>query len=160
MSPSNPVKTEQPAGDFHVVVRGNAKSFLQDVTVGSHHLEADEPASVGGTGAAPDPYDYLLAGLGACTSMTVGLYARKKKWPLEDVTVSLRHSRIHAKDCEDCVTKDGLLHQLDVQVGLTGPLTAEQHAALMAIAGKCPVHQALTSEIKIRLTEAAKAPAS
>ena len=160
MSPSDPVKIDQPADDFHVVVRGNAKSFLQNVSVGSHHLQADEPTTVGGSGAAPDPYDYLLAGLGACTSRTVGLYARKRKWPLEDVTVSLRHSRIHAKDCEDCETKDGLLHQIEVQVAMTGPLTAEQHTALMAVAGKCPVHQALTSEIKIRLTDATKPVAS
>jgi len=160
MSASNPPTTAQSADAFHVVVRGNAKSFLQNVTVDSHQFQADEPANVGGGGAAPDPYDYLLAGLGACTSMTVGLYARKRKWPLEDITVSLRHSRIHAKDCEDCETKDGMLHQIEVQLAMTGPLTAEQHTALMVVAGKCPVHQALTSEIKIRLSDAAKAVAS
>lgn len=154
MSASDSAKTEQSAGPVHVVVRGDAKSFLQNVTVGSHHLRVDEPVSAGGTESAPDPYDYLLAALGACTSMTVGLYARRKKWPLQDITVSLRHSRIHAKDCEDCVTKVGMLHQIDVQVELTGPLTPEQHATLMEVAGKCPVHQTLTSEIKIRLTEA------
>src|SRR5258708_1436266 len=92
-----------------VVVRGNASGFLQEVVSGAHHLSADEPASAGGGDAGPNPYDYLLAGLGACTSMTVGFYARRKQFPLENITVSLHHSRIHAKDCEECVTKEGML---------------------------------------------------
>src|SRR5688572_4833935 len=87
-----------------VVVRGNAASFLQDVVTGAHRLQADEPVSYGGGDAAPGPYDYLLTALGVCTSMTVGLYARRKNLPLENITVSLRHSRIHAKDCEECET--------------------------------------------------------
>src|SRR5207244_3099097 len=99
----------------------------------------DEPTSVGGGGAAPGPYDYLLIGLGACTSMTVGFYARSRKWPLDNITVSLRHSRIHAKDCAECETKEGMLDRIDVEVGLTGALTEEQRAKLMEIAGKCPV---------------------
>lgn len=86
--------------------------------------------------------------------MMVGLHARQKKWPLENITVSLRHSRIHAKDCAECVTKEGMLDRIDVEVELTGPLTPEQHATLMEIAAKCPVHQALTSEINIRLRAA------
>ena len=80
--------------------------------------------------------------------MTVGFYARRKKWPLQDITVSLNHSRIHAKDCEDCLTKEGLLHQIDVQVELAGPLTPEQHATLMEVAGKCPVHRTLNRRSK------------
>ncbi len=135
----------------HVVVRGNARSFLQEVIVGTHHLQVDEPASVGGSDVAPDPYDFLLAGLGACTSMTVGLSARRKKWPLENITVSLRHSRIHAKDCEECETKEGMLDRIDMNIDLTGPLTSEQHARLMEAASKCPVHRTLKSEIDIRL---------
>ena len=134
-----------------VVVRGNARGFLQEITAGAHHLRADEPIEVGGTDAAPDPYDYLLAGLGACTSMTMGLYARKRKWPLEDITVSLRRSRIHAKDCTDCETTEGMLDDLDVEVVLTGPLSDAQRATLMSIAHKCPVHRTLKSEIKIRI---------
>jgi putative redox protein len=137
--------TNQP----DVVVRGNASGFLQEITTGRHHFRADEPASVGGTDSAPDPYDYMLAGLGACTSMTLGLYARKRKWPLEDVTVALRRTRMHAKDCADCETKEGLLDRIDVEVEVTGPLTDEQRAALMAVAQKCPVHRTLKSEIKI-----------
>ena len=96
-------------------------------------------------------YDYLLAGLGACTSMTVGLYARRKEIPLENITVSLRHSRIHAEDCAACDTKVGMLDRIDVEIELTGPLTPEQRAKLMEIAGKCPVHRTLKSEIDIKL---------
>ena len=138
----------------HVVVRGNAEHFLQKITVGKHQLEADEPTSAGGTESAPDPYDYLLAGLGACTSMTVGWYARQKKIPLENITVSLRHLRIHARDCADCETKDGMLDRIDLEVRLTGPISPEEHAKLMEIAGKCPVHRTLKSEIDIRLQSA------
>lgn len=137
-----------------VIVRGSGREFLQQITVGKHQLRADEPMNVGGSDAAPDPYHYLLAGLGACTSMTVGLYARQRKWPLANITVSLRHSRVHAKDCEECLTKDGMLDRIDVEIELTGSLTPEQHAKLMEIAEKCPVHRTLTSEINIRLREA------
>jgi putative redox protein len=140
----------------HIVVRGRAKNFQQQITAGKHHLVGDEPVSVGGDDAGPDPYDYLLTSLGVCTSMTVGLYARRNKWPLENITVSLWHSRIHAKDCEECQTKDGMLDRIDVEVELTGSLTAEQHAKLMEIAEKCPVHRTLTSEINIRLRSAEK----
>lgn len=137
----------------HVIVRGTAAGFRQEVSAGSYSFAVDEPRSLGGTETAPDPYDYLLAALGACTSMTIGLYARRKKLPLENVTVSLNHSRIHAKDCEDCETKDGMLDRIDVDVQLSGTLTAEQRAALMSVAAKCPVHRTLTSEIDIRLRE-------
>ena len=143
-----------------VVVRGDARSFKQEVDVGKHHVIADEPESTGGGDAGPDPYDYLLTSLGVCTSMTVGLYARRKQIPLENVTVSLSHSRIYAKDCEECETEAGMLDRIDVEVELTGSLSAEQHAKLMEIAGKCPVHRTLTSEINIRLRPAQKSPAS
>jgi putative redox protein len=138
-----------------VIVRGNATSFLQEIEVGPYRLRADEPVSVGGTDTAPDPYDYILAGLGACTSMTIGLYARRMKLPLESITISLRHSRIYAKDCEECETKEGMLDRIDVEIALTGALTSEQRAKLMEMAGKCPVHRTLTSEINVRLHEVA-----
>lgn len=140
--------SESPAA---VVVRGTVGGFLQEVVSGQHHLRADEPVSAGGQDAAPGPYDYLLIALGVCTSMTVGLYARRKEFPLENITVSLSHARIYAKDCEECETKEGLLDRIDVNVELTGPLTPEQHAKLMEIAAKCPVHRTLKSEINIRL---------
>jgi putative redox protein len=143
-----------------VVVRGDAHSFKQEIVSGRHQLVADEPASAGGGDAGPDPYDYLLASLGVCTSMTVGLYARRKQFPLENITVSLWHSRIHAKDCEECETKDGMLDRIDVEIELTGSLSEAQHAKLMEIAAKCPVHRTLTSEINIRLRAAPKTSAS
>lgn len=120
-------------------------------------MQADEPVSYGGGDAAPGPYDYLLAALGVCTSMTIGLYARRKKLPLENITVSLRHSRIHARDCEECETKEGMLDRIDMDIALTGQLSPEQHARLMEIAAKCPVHRTLKSEIDIRMKEGAPA---
>jgi uncharacterized OsmC-like protein len=143
-----------------VVVHGDAENFEQEITAAKHHLVADEPVSAGGGDAGPDPYDYLLASLGVCTSMTVGLYARRNKFPLEKVKVSLWHSRIYAVDCEECETKEGMLDRIDVEIELTGSLTEAQHAKLMEIAAKCPVHRTLTSEINIRLRTAPKASAS
>jgi uncharacterized OsmC-like protein len=156
-STSTTIDQSKPAD---VVVRGNASGFLQEVVSGKHNLRADEPVSAGGSDAAPGPYDYLLIALGVCTSMTVGLYARRKQWPLENITVSLRHSRIHAKDCEECETKEGMLDRIDTEIELTGSLTAEQRAKLMEIAAKCPVHRTLKSEINIRLQTAEKLSAS
>ena len=145
--------TEMDKQTAHIVVRGGAENFQQEITAGKHHFVADEPVNVGGGDAGPDPYDYLLASLGVCTSMTVGFYARRNHLPLENVMVSLWHSRIHASDCEECETKAGMVDRIDVEVELTGPLTPEQHAKLMEIAAKCPVHRTLTSEINIRLRE-------
>jgi putative redox protein len=142
----------------HIVVRGGADSFQQEIIAGKHRLVADEPASAGGGDAGPDPYDYLLASLGVCTSMTIGFYARRNHLPLENITVSLWHSRIYAKDCEECETKEGMLDRIDVEVELTGSLTPEQRAKLMEIAAKCPVHRTLTSEINITLRAAEKSP--
>ena len=132
-----------------VTVRGDAGGLAQEITIGLHRLAADEPASAGGTDTGPNPYDLLLAALGSCTSMTLTLYARRKQWPLESVTVRLRHSRIHAADCDSCETKEGLLDHIDREVGLVGPLDGDQRARLLEIADKCPVHRTLTSEIVI-----------
>ena len=143
-----------------VVVHGDASSFKQEIVAGKHRLLADEPVNAGGSDAGPDPYDYLLTALGVCTSMTIGLYARRKNLPLQRIKVSLRQSRIYAKDCEECETKEGMLDRIDVEIELTGPLSTEQHDKLMEIAAKCPVHRTLTSEINIRLRAAQKSPAS
>src|SRR5438045_5273846 len=137
-----------------VVVRGDASSFKQEVVAGTHRLLADEPVNAGGSDAGPDPYDYLLTALGVCTSMTIGLYARRKNLPLQTIKVSLRQSRIYAKDCEECETKEGMLDRIDVEIELIGSLSEAQHAKLMEIAAKCPVHRTLTSEINIRLRSA------
>jgi putative redox protein len=132
------------------IVHGSAKGFVQEVTVGEHRLVADEPTALGGTDTGPTPYDLLISALGACTSMTVSLYARRKHWPLEAVTVRLRHSRVHAADCADCETKEGGIDRIESEIELHGALTEEQRARLLEIAGKCPVHRTLTSEIEIR----------
>ena len=134
----------------HVIVHGTATGFAQEIKIGSHELYTDEPVSFGGTDSGPSPYDLLLAALGSCTSMTIGFYARKRRWPLENTTVSLRHSRIHAADCEECETKEGKIDRIELDIHLTGSLTDEQRAKLMEIADKCPVHQTLTSEINIK----------
>ena len=139
-----------------VVVHGDASSFKQEIVAGKHRLLADEPVNAGGSDAGPDPYDHLLTALGVCTSMTIGLYARRKNLPLQTIKVSLRQSRIYAKDCEECETKEGMLDRIDVEIELTGPLSTEQHDKLMEIAAKCPVHRTLTSEINIRLRAAEK----
>jgi len=137
-----------------IVVHGDARTFQQQITAGRHRFIADEPVSVGGGDAGPDPYDYLLASLGVCTSMTVGYYARRNRWPLEQITVSLSHARIHARDCEECETKEGMVDRIDVEIELSGSLSELQRAKLMEIAAKCPVHRTLTSEINIRLRTA------
>jgi putative redox protein len=142
----------------HVSVRGDASGFLQQATAGNHTFQIDEPRSVGGTESAPDPYDYLLAALGACTSMTVGLFARRNKFPLEGVTVRLSHSRIHAKDCAECQTKKAMLDRIDVRIELKGQITEEQRKRLMEVAAKCPVHRTLVSEIDLRI-ESVQPPA-
>jgi putative redox protein len=133
-----------------VVVRGNAKGFAQEVVVGAHRLTADEPAALGGTDSGPSPYELLLAALGACTSMTVAMYARRREWPLKEVSVRMKHSKIHAEDCESCETKEGMLDRVESEIELAGELTAEQREKLLEIAKKCPVRRTLTSEIDVR----------
>jgi putative redox protein len=127
--------------------------FEQAIIAGPHRYVADEPMSAGGNGAGPSPYEYLLAGLGACTSMTVRLYADRKQIPLRHVAVHLRHDKIHAADCENCETKVGMVDRIDRTVTLQGELDTEQRAKLMEIADKCPVHRTLSSEISIKTTE-------
>ena len=136
-----------------VVVRGSAAGFAQVIHAGRHRLAADEPVSAGGTDTGPSPYDLLLAALGACTSITVGMYARRKAWPLDEVTVHLRHSKIHAADCAECETREGMLDRIERDIHFNGSLTGEQRSKLLEIADKCPVHRTLTSEIKIATRE-------
>ena len=154
-----PVPAEQAAvaGEVprQVVVRETRNSkFQQTIAVGPHHMLADEPVSAGGEDTGPGPYDFLLAGLGACTSMTMRLYAERKALPLQRVTVTLKHAKIHAQDCVECETKTGMLDQIDRVIAMEGALDPEQRAKLMEIADKCPVHRTLTSEIRIVTTSA------
>ena len=139
-------RSDKPA----VIVRGSAAGFAQVIHAGRHRLIADEPASAGGTDTGPSPYDLLLAALGSCTSITVGMYARRKGIPLEEVTVQLRHSKIHAADCAACETKEGMLDRIERDIHFDGHLSDEQRSRLLEIANKCPVHRTLTSEIEIR----------
>jgi putative redox protein len=132
-----------------VVVHGAATGFAQEIRIGPHRLVADEPSAVGGSDRGPGPYDLLMSALGACKSMTVSLYARRKAWLLKGVTVTLRHSRDHAADCQSCEKEDRLLDRIDVTVELQGELTAEQRLRLLEIANKCPVHKTLTSNVHI-----------
>ncbi|OCK61432.1 bifunctional alpha/beta hydrolase/OsmC family protein [Bradyrhizobium sp. LMTR 3] len=134
----------------NVVVRETRNSkFQQIVATGPHQMVADEPVAVGGQDSGPGPYDFLLAGLGACTSMTMRMYADRKSLPLDRVTVTLKHSKIHAKDCAECETREGMLDQIDRVISIEGALDADQRTRLMEIADKCPVHRTLTSKIRI-----------
>jgi putative redox protein len=135
-----------------VTVRGAADGFVQEIAAGRHQLRSDEPASAGGTDRGPTPYDLLLAALGSCTSMTVGMYARRKQWPLTRVTVHLSHSRVHARDCAVCEHEQAMLTVINREVAFEGTLSDEQRARLLAIANRCPVHRTLESTIEVRTT--------
>jgi putative redox protein len=132
-----------------VIVQEEDHLFTQNIFTDSHSLKADEPATVGGRNLGPNPYEYLMAALGACTSMTIRMYANRKQIPLKNIEVTLRHSRIHAKDCEDCETDKGMIDVLDKNVTLDGNLSQEQKEKLMEIAEKCPVHKTLLNDILI-----------
>ena len=132
-----------------VVAETRTNKFQQQITIGPHRLIADEPVAAGGEDTGPGPYDLLLSALGACTAMTMRMYADRKALPMERVSVTLNHKKIYAKDCEECETKDGMLDQIERNISIAGHLDAEQRAKLMEIADKCPVHRTLTSEIRI-----------
>lgn len=132
------------------IVVSSVDYLKQEITAGKHRLIADEPLEAGGSDAGPDPYSLLLAALGACTAMTLQMYARRKQWPLEKVEVSLRHSRIYAKDCDECETEEGKIERIDRYISITGPLTVDQKNRLMEIAKRCPVHKTLVSEVSIK----------
>jgi putative redox protein len=130
------------------VTEAGTGTYTQQITAGQHRLVADEPRPIGDD-AGPTPYDLLLAALGTCTSMTLRMYADRKGWPLERVRVTLRHSRIHAKDCADCETSVGFIEQIDRDIELTGDLDETQLERLRHMADRCPVHQTLTSEVHV-----------
>ena len=133
-----------------VIVRGDGAGFAQEIDAGRHRLRADESLAGGGTDTGPSPYDYLLVALGTCKSMTIALYAQRKHWPLEGVTIRLRHSKIYASDCADCDTKEGKLDRIVCEIELLGKLGAEERAQLIEIAQKCPVHRTLKSDVDIQ----------
>jgi putative redox protein len=137
------------AADGWVTVRTQASGFRTEVRAGDHAFVADEPLAVGGTNSGPTPYDYLLGALGACTTMTLRMYAGRKGWPLEEVEVQLRNARSHAADCDECETKPVGFRRLERRIELRGPLTEEQRRRLLEIADRCPVKQTLGQGIAI-----------
>jgi putative redox protein len=147
-----PVQQEVPAPDVskgNIFVGEGNRRFLRDIHSDDHAWLADEPRRLGGDNLGPDPYEHLLAALGACTSMTIRMYANRKTWPLEDVVVHLSHSREHRKDCVDCEGEDGHLEVLSRVITLSGPLDEGQRARLMEIADRCPVHRTLEGKLEI-----------
>ncbi len=149
-----PAVAPRVADGADVVVEETGAGKLQQlVSVGAHRFLADEPVDQGGLGSGPGPYDLLLAGLGACTSMTLRLFADRKGWKLAKLRVSLSHRKIHAEDCADCETRDGRIDEITRGIALRGELDAEQRAKLLEIADKCPVHRTLHGEVKVRTRE-------
>ena len=142
------------------VVVESGDGLLQEISVRGKTIVSDEPKDVGGTDEGPTPYELLLGALGSCTAMTILMYARRKKWPVEHVRVELDHSRVHVRDCEDCETEDLKLDYFRKRVTVRGPLTEEQRARLAEISQRCPVHQTLTGTIKIDEELELEAPAS
>ena len=136
------------------------KGFRSEVISNGFPLVVDEPTSVGGTNAGPTPYDYLLTALGSCTSMTLRMYADKKEWPLESVTVRLTHRKIHAGDCELCETERGLIDEITREIELVGDLSEDQRQRLMGIADRCPVHKTMHGEVAIhtKLADSSRKP--
>ncbi|MDX1778816.1 MAG: OsmC family protein [Thermodesulfobacteriota bacterium] len=125
------------------------KNYQQEVKTDQHTIIADEAKDVGGDGRGPDPYDLLLSALGSCTSMTIMMYARRKEWPLEGVQVKLNHEKIHATDCDECITEEGKLDQITKTIYLKGDLTQEQRERILEIADRCPVNRTLTTECRV-----------
>jgi uncharacterized OsmC-like protein len=132
-----------------VVVRVGASGYRADVSARGHTLVVDEPVSLGGTDEGPTPYDYLAAALGACTAITMRMYADRRGWPLEGVTIRLSHSRVHEKDCEQADAKPVGIDQFARVIELSGDLTEEQRAGLLRIADRCPVGNTLTRGVRI-----------
>lgn len=147
----DPPSSGAAGADGEVVVEETGDgTFQQAITIGSHRLLADEPVDVGGADSGPSPYDLLLAGLGACTSMTLRMYAGRKGLALDQVRVALRHSKIHAADCLNCEAERGQIDRIERVITVRGDLDDDQRARLLEIADKCPVHRTLTSEISIQ----------
>ncbi len=146
----------QTFSDAVVVTDSGAGLYGQVISAGGHQLTADEPADAGGADSGPNPYDLLLGALGACTAITVRMYADRKGWPLRHVTVRLRHQRIHAQDCADCETRIGQLEHIERELEFDGELTGEQRGRLLKIAEHCPVHRMLNSDVHITTSESAR----
>ncbi len=143
-------RSSESLADNRISVRTRRRGLQTEINANGHRLLADEPESVGGTNAGPTPYDLLVSALGACTSMTLRLYADHKGWPLEDIDVSLKHKKIHARDCEECETTNAKVDQIEREIELHGALDETQRTRLLEIADRCPVHRTLHSEVIIK----------
>ncbi len=143
-----------PEGAPEGIVRSSESGpdgYLQDISAGPlHHILADEPVDQGGTNLGMTPHQLVSAALAACTSITLRMYAGRKQWPLEHIYVDVTHNKMHAKDCEDCESTEGMVSRFTRTIHLTGDLTEDQRARMMEIANKCPVHRTLTNEVLIR----------
>jgi putative redox protein len=132
-----------------VYVDAGRLKYAQNISVGPHALQSDEQTDSGGNDVGPDPYELLLAALGACASITVQMYAGRKLWPLKEVHVVLSHTKLHAEDCAECDTKSAMIDQIEVGVSFNGDLSEDQRRRLIEIASICPVHRTLTSRVQI-----------
>jgi uncharacterized OsmC-like protein len=148
-APAPQVSASEAEQGVVVVSERDTGRFAQVVSAGRHQFVMDEPLSVGGDDDGPTPYDMLNAALGACTAMTVRMYARRKEWPLTSVRVALVHDKVHAADCEDCDSREGKVDRIVRVVELQGELDDAQRARLIEIADRCPVHRTLHSEVNI-----------
>lgn len=137
----------------NVVVAADSSGLLQRISAGPHRLRADEPVDSGGTGAGPNPYELLLAALGACTGMTLRMYADRKQWPLQGLEVRLSHSKVSARRGSRGETQEGTVDRIEREISFIGDLSAEQRERLLEIANSCPVHRTLTSQIQIHTWE-------
>ena len=143
-----------------VVVEAGSLRYAQNISIGPHLLQGDEPVSAGGSDVGPNPYELLLAALGSCTSMTVRMYAERRQWPLEGVHIEMSYARVHADDCTACDKELKLLDGIEMELSFFGELSQSQRQRLMEIANKCPVHRTLQSPIAIRARLAPPRPRS
>ncbi|MEO8070588.1 MAG: OsmC family protein [Acidobacteriota bacterium] len=152
------IETQAPTAEHRVRVEGQGTGLAQQIAAGRHIITADEPVTRGGSDTGPSPYQLLLAALGACTSMTLTMYAERKGWPLERVTVSLGHAKVYADDCAQCESEGSRIDRVEREIELDGDLSDEQRQRLLEIADRCPVHRTLqaTVDIRTRLTGPAK----
>ena len=150
-----PLEDDAPHRDLldAVVVESGPSGYATRIHAGRHHLWADEPVAAGGTDTGPNPYDLLLSALGACTTITLRMYADRKQWPLEGIRATLRHQKVHARDCEDCESETGYVDRIDRELTFLGPLDEAQRKRLLEIADKCPVHKTLHSEVVVDTRE-------
>ena len=145
-----PASPQRDLTDNRVMVRTGRKGYQTEIIANGHRLLADEPIAVGGADTGPPPYDYLVAALGACTGMTLRMYADRHEWPLESVVVRLKHQKVHAADCAQCETRSGKIDTIEREIEIEGPLDQEQRQRLLEIADRCPVHRTLHSEIVVK----------